>query len=194
MVRRRVKKQLPEMGMSLLDIISCAVGAAIILAILFSVIKTPLPNPTSKQFIFVRYQASDANLKGKVGFEIIDPDSVKWSVFDNQGVIQAVQTLFTDNELATSIKLVYSDDGTESFLMIDEPRPGTWMVKPYMSGYMEGAKFSKNDNFIVETLSYNIWIRGAQTRDNAVNLEKTSFKVSTQQISGNEQYIVAEIN
>lgn len=131
-----------SIGLALLDIIGCALGASVVLAVIFSVIRIPPPPLAPNEFILVqasgRWQAraeipDDPKL---VGFFIRAPDGPTLIVPPLEGGIQEARNYLVDEmRLAASIDLVsaWSPDLQQqvSYLSIAQPSPGEWQVLPY---------------------------------------------------------------
>ena len=127
------------MFMSLLDLVSCALGASIILAVVFSVIETPIPSPKVDDFISAEFSAStdEGNVKlgvvlyhEKTGKQInLTPEDLNYK--KNKAKIISQYKLSEDI-------LWFSTSETKSTtftLNIDKPQKGKWLIAPYIYSY-----------------------------------------------------------
>ncbi len=155
----------PNIGMSLLDIISCALGASIVLAILFSVIKTPLPTPTSGQFILIEITGS-AEKTSKSGFIIGPPGQAPIAMMPTAQSIRAVTAQLQELQLLSDLSLDISKDKNTMYLVLTEPVKDEWFITPYLVD--DSNSTLRQYDYTVHTGKMRWWTKddiGKQTKE-----------------------------
>nr|MDJ0840902.1 hypothetical protein [Acidobacteriota bacterium] len=111
-------------GVAFLDVLSCALGASVILSVIFSLIKDPPSAPVIKAFIF-----AEATVIGNVvpGFEIRTPNGDYVHAYPgskNMGPNPAVKEI--------SCWVTRSEGNvTHFYLRLGQPAQGPWLIRPY---------------------------------------------------------------
>ena len=129
-------------GLSLLDIIGCALGASVVLAVIFSVIRVPPPPLAPNEFILVQVtgdwqgQSGTPDNTGLVGFFVRAPNGRTLIIPPMEASIQEARAFLVDQvRLADGIELVssWSHDLQQqsSYLSISQPSIGKWQITPY---------------------------------------------------------------
>lgn len=137
-VSLRTRRRTGTMGLTLLDVISCALGSAVLLAVLLSVVKTPVPPPVAEEFILMELSA---NGSGEIGYIVKAPQQDYYVVIHpGPGGTEHARDRFVggDRPLAGSVNLYSSRYSVSagasrriSYLVIKQPSEGTWSVLPY---------------------------------------------------------------
>jgi len=130
---------------SLLDLISCALGAAILLAVIFSIIEEPVPLPKAPDYIVTEFKVT-GNVK--LGIAIYSEESNEFIlVAGDEGIKEDAQKQIVASELANAL-YVESMFGTEIneqnqnvdfskiVLSINAPISGRWHFIPYIYDYL----------------------------------------------------------
>jgi hypothetical protein len=166
------------MGMSLLDIVGCALGAAVVLAVVFSVIRVTPPTLAPNEFILVETQGSwaqdnfDSNARSKnsIGFLVVTPTGKKLVVMPNShGIADAKKLLVDGFKEANNLSLVSAKDigsgRLVSYLSIDKPVFGRWEISPYyynFPAWLSSDGQPKQREFQLRDLNMNVWTRSIQ--------------------------------
>jgi len=142
------KKVIPGFGISMLDIIACGLGGVSLVAVLYMIIKIPLPPPLSDNFIMAEIEFKG---QGLVGFAIKHNDGAWYHIYqpelDLNNYLDDRTLLVGSNALATDV--TYSTGYhrcdipeeqelgactvTRIHLYIDKPAIGDWTIQPYYS-------------------------------------------------------------
>lgn len=139
------------MFMSLLDLVSCALGASIILAVVFSVIENPIPSPKVDDFLSARFVA-DKDVK--LGVILYHENSGEQISLTPEAIhyVETQQIITQEKGLAKDIIWFSSklDGGSEAYftLHINKPQIGKWVIAPYIYSYANNLVKTK-----VETIS-----------------------------------------
>jgi hypothetical protein len=148
------------MFMSLLDLVSCALGASIILAVVFSVIENPIPSPKVDDFISAEFIANNNVQLGvvlyheKTGEQInLTPEALHYK--------KTRESIIDDYKLAGDVSWFSAkNDGQAIFTVnIDKPQKGKWLIAPYIYSYANNLVKSK-----VETISVR-WRNKSSIKD-----------------------------
>ena len=121
-----MKRGKGTLGLAFLDVLSCALGATVILAVIFSLIKDPPSATDPDRFLFAAFQ-TEGNVE--LGVEIRTPTGVFAHVFENSPFMDlhdcaGAPQLWTSTDLG-------SPDRRWLFLRIPEPTKGDWTLRPY---------------------------------------------------------------
>lgn len=134
-----------SIGLSLLDIIGCALGGSVVLAVIFSVIRIPPPPRAPDEFILVQVQgvwqegeAKGENLDdyGLIGFYVRAPNGKAVVIPPiDMSVGEARKFLVSEIGVATDVQLVsgWAPDleAHTTYLSISQPSIGEWQITPY---------------------------------------------------------------
>ena len=137
------EKKGPGLGMSMLDIIACGLGAVTLVAVLHMLIKIPLPPPLSKDFILAEIRMKGA---AEIGFAIKHEQNDWLYIFQNKSSANSVNDVdqLLDQGMAISLDYSNSYEGcnadqerhqceyTIAHLHIDQPAIGYWHIEPYL--------------------------------------------------------------
>lgn len=145
-----------NIGLSLLDIISCALGASIILAILFSVIKTPLPSPVSGEFIMMEVTVEEHRSTGEIGFILQAPNKESLILRPDTSSIIEVKSKLQELRLAIDISIEISRDNSTYYMVLSEPIAGEWFITPYLVNDTSSMLLN-NEQFIAKKGKINWW-------------------------------------
>lgn len=137
---RKSKRGAP-VGLSMLDIMACGLGAIALLAVLQMLIRIPLPPPISKNFILVEVAARGF---GQIAFRIIPPNAQQaFYVLPNDGnnrPAQKYELLGGASKYAEAITYsqVFTESGCDkpcprsiAYLHIKGPAMEDWNIQPY---------------------------------------------------------------
>lgn len=142
------------MFLSLLDLVSCALGAAILLAVIFSIIEKPIASPKSEDFLAAEFRADAAVQLGVVLYHqqtnqyvLLTPNENLRSrsvqkLVDN-GMADGVEWYSVPNAPGASVKKS-GFQGMFAFVL-KNPTKGDWFVTPYIYSY--------EDSFVPEEIS-----------------------------------------
>jgi hypothetical protein len=175
------RKEGPGLGMSMLDIISCGLGAVTLVAVLHMIIKIPLPPPLSKDFIL-----AEIRMKGSavIGFAI-KHDQTDWFYIHPNISKQTSERIIdpiTDQNMAVKLDYSNSYEGctrdqekdncthTIAHLHIEQPAIGNWHIEPYLFSYRSENDIPTIDEIGLVTCLY--WTRKddfTDTRENCNN-------------------------
>jgi len=164
-------------GMSLLDVISCALGAAVILAVIFSRIQTPIPSPVAGEFILVEVEyRGEAELGFRIetaGREVpIIPVSRNQQgvghILEAEGLSESVEYRRVTDTQAPRVTVTY--------LLIEAPAAGLWKIEPFFYDFSEMVLRVKDElSSRVQSTTVNIWTRqGLECCDESSPLELDS--------------------
>lgn len=121
-----------KVTLSFLDVFCCAMGASIILAVLFSVVKHPTQPPLRRQFILVEMAMSN-NVFGS-GLSIITPRKALIEMIPRYGA--GGEGKETSAEAPGGIRIWESwyaaSNKTLVYCEIREPTEGRWILRPTM--------------------------------------------------------------
>ena len=175
-----------SIGLSLLDIVGCALGVSVVLAVIFSVIRIPPPPLAPNEFILVQAtgswkeqgQSKQPEDVALVGFFVRAPNGRTVVVPPLEvGVSEASVYLVDEVNLARSIDLVsaWSDDlqRQASYLSISQPSIGEWQVVPYYFDFPTWLAGSDADAHAVplEDIEVAFWTakqKGVRNQDSEV--------------------------
>lgn len=120
-----MKKQNLGLGVAFLDVLSCALGGAVLLSVIFLIVKEPPSTPKVGEFIFLHAETTDAF---EVGFEVWTPAGKSLHFFSNSPGMdpgnEAKGAAFWSTGLDASGK-------RHVFSRIEAPQKGLWRVIPY---------------------------------------------------------------
>ena len=130
------------MFLSLLDLISCALGAAILLAVIFSIIESPFVAPKSDDFIAAEYRVNNRVQLGVMlyhlesnNFVLLTPDQARRD-FSNQALAEKSLAESANWFSAYASRRQENDNGSSIFAFtLNKPARGTWFVAPYLYSY-----------------------------------------------------------
>jgi hypothetical protein len=164
-------------GLSLLDVISCALGAAVLLAVIFSRIETPTPSPVAGEFILV-----EVNYNGEADLGFIVETSGKTTVVVPEYKNKQSPGYFLESEdLSESVEYRSVTDARDPavnsvYLVIEAPASGIWKIRPFFYDFY-GTQLRRNTAVAprVKSLKMNIWSRqGRECRDESDPLKVMS--------------------
>lgn len=119
--------------MSFMDLLSCGMGGAIVLALINSVIKYQVPEPVTGEYILVEVRHDPA---WHVGIEI-ERDRFRTAMHDHRGaVVQGVSAVDV-LDVAESIECwsAFTVESGVTYCLIEAPAVGRWVVRPYLVDY-----------------------------------------------------------
>lgn len=166
-------------GLTLLDIIACALGAAVVIAVIFSVIKQIPPSLSPDEFIIVetngRWNTDDDRKKMEhndyIGFDITSPAGDSYYLIpDKVGLEDVKKVLVTQKQQAHGINIVSARDvdtaNQRSYMVITKPQVGTWTIKPYYFDYTQWitgtGQPTKDAAYQLKQLTLNLWTKEGQ--------------------------------
>ena len=123
-----MKKPAASFGVSFLDLLSCALGASVILSVIFSLIKDPPQAPVIGEFILIA-----AKIEGNLhaGMAITPPGRPPIYAFPYSKHMD----LENGTTLVRCWETVQSDVNDlplrHLFVLVNNPTPGDWEVRPY---------------------------------------------------------------
>ncbi len=133
------------MFLSLLDLVSCALGAAILLAVIFSIIEKPITSPKSDDFLAAEFWTDATVQLGVVLYHHQLPSGYVLLTPNENLRSRSVQKLI-DSGLADGVEWFSVPNATgvpvdgDSFrgmfaFVLENPAKGDWFVTPYIFGY-----------------------------------------------------------
>ena len=140
------------MFMSLLDLVSCALGASIILAVVFAVIETPIPTPKTQDFLSAQFTADETVQLGVMlyhqqsnEFVLLTPETAhrKLSSEKIEKLRLAGHTTWYSHRSADNKGSVFS-------IYLEEPAKGNWLIAPYIYSYANNMSKQTVNNISVK--------------------------------------------
>ncbi len=189
------RRELPSIGMSMLDIIACGLGAVTLIAVLHMIIKNPLPPPLSNDFILGEIRM---NGSVEIGFAI-KHDKTNWFyIYPNNPELTSKKNNFSLVNKNMAVNLDYSNsfegcvkdqenrecEHTIARLYIEKPAVGYWYIEPYLFSYRAEKDIATIGDIGLVTCFY--WTRTNDFTDTSENcLDKNPVSIGSQaQIHG----------
>lgn len=120
-----------NMTMSFLDVLCSAMGGMIVLAVIFSVVKNPVPIPKLNEFILLSVDLPGGG--SELGMVIQGPQQKRCAVVSGrEAEASRVLAASATGGVRSWIVKTAGEDRTRFFVEIREPISGLWVFRPYM--------------------------------------------------------------
>lgn len=151
----------PGLGYSFLDLLSGTMAAVVVLVVIFSLIKNPVPVPQLDEFILihVEFKKPDTNAETmEAGVIATAPDGQQYAIMPG-----APEANFRSFGLDSPLKEVRcwwgvgeSAGGSSLFVEIPAPLKGRWLFEPYIVNAAPTANASGNKATVN---SFKVWTK-----------------------------------
>lgn len=137
---------LGRFSMAFLDVLSCALGGSVILAVIFSLIKDP-PSALNPQAFILVTCVVEGNLQPGLELELVTPDERSFHLFQEAkpqsatGVAEKVEHWSGIDPNNPNRHII--------FVKVTAPTKGTWKVRPYAVTWFD--KQAEESAFVLTT-------------------------------------------
>lgn len=153
-------------SLSFLDVFCCAMGAMVLLAVIFAIVKYPVELPLRGDFILLEITAEGTN--HELGALVTTPRNTTYAIMENasleasgEGIHGGIHSYCgSTNGEEEGMKRIF-------FLEIRDPMEGSWHFRPYCVDWKRGDKPG------VTVKSLRVW-----NRDGQINTYKKERKLS----------------
>ena len=156
-----------QSNLSFLDVICCAMGGMVILAVIFSIIKNPIQIPVKNEFILI--EATSKGGKEPMGV-IITRNGARYAILPGD----ASEADLSEHCSSLNSWIATDGEATKLYLEIREPASGDWYFEIFRSDWQSDQKADADARLTLTRI--DAWTKqGAYVFENVPNDNEASL-------------------